>query len=207
MRKKHEQLSKQEAELAEEWCKLGIQDRSIKTLKEALKKAEDTGKKSMNEAMKATESLHKVLRDVKVKLMTEEIKYEGKKKEENLKNKVVEKMKDDLKDGINDYKKEIKSYKKKKDKEKDTVKKSQMEVELKVMEDDKKKMEEEMKQATKFLEQGAKMDTQIELIRAELINTKDKDDWLNSFSKLLEQEMPKKLVYYYNETGGGCLKD
>lgn len=51
------------------------------------------------------------------------------------------------------------------------------------------------------------MDEKIEILRVELTNVSGEDTWLQTFSDILELEIPQKLVKHFNTTAGGCLKE
>ena len=69
-------------------------------------------------------------------------------------------------------------------------------------------MEIEAKESTKLLETSARMEEKIELLRINVSKANDMESWLSSFAKLLEDEIPFRLMYSYNATtpnSPGCL--
>ncbi len=204
----HQMIARDEALVTEGWCNDAKKQRSKKGLEKCIKGAEKTVKKAMDEAKKATESLHKV-RDVKHKLMRENVKHEAEQKKERVK-KLVTTMKDDIDDRLDDMKKDLKWLEKKISREKNEDQKAKYERQKETLEADMKRLEEDSKESANFLEEEAKIDEKIELLRVDLTNADDENDWLEIFSKLVEEEAPKQLMYFYNSTtpgGPGCLDE
>lgn len=202
---KHMLTAQMEYETTQELCDLVLPNSSA-DLNKALKEAEKSSKKTMEETVKATESLHKI-RDVRVKILTEEVKHEHDEKKDQVKA-IVSTMKNGLEKKLEDLKEEIEDAKDKAKNEKDKKKKREYEDTVDKLEEEKKKLETEYKESEKFLKADSKMDEKIEILRAELSNADGEDDWLKLFSKLLTNEIPGKLLYYYNSTsGGGCLDE
>lgn len=114
-------------------------------------------------------------------------------------------MEEDVEERIEDIQKDIESLEKKLLKEKKKDKRDMLEVELKELKAEMDKLKQESKQATKFLQESAKMEKDVKLLRAGLSNPDNEDDWLKMFSKMLENDLPKKLLSSYSEAAGGCL--
>lgn len=201
----HEELAKDEALVTEGWCNEAKEATSAKNMEKCLKGAEKTVKKAMEEAKKVAKSNHKI-RDMKHKLMKENVEHEAKEKKEKVKN-LIEKMKDDIDDRLDEMERKKKWYERKISRERDDEKKAEYEAQKEALEVVMKRMEQESKDAAKFLEEEAKIDEKVELLQIDLRSADDEDDWLKTFSKLLEEEVPRQLMYYYNSTSGGpgCL--
>jgi len=203
----HEKVTKAEAKVCEELCEMAMDSRtSSKQLEDIVKSAEKSNKKAMDEALKVSVTLHK-LRDVKIDFLVEEVKYEAKVKKGKVMN-VIEKMASEiekriekLKEAIEKLKSLAKTAKDKGDKEKE----KKYNREIQILEEEKTRLEDESKESAKFLMESQKIDEKIEILRVELINPEDEEDWLRMFSGLLSMDIPKKLMYYYNTTTGGCL--
>lgn len=143
---------------------------------------------------------------MKVSILKQEIQYEGKKKQEDVKA-LVTKMKGDIDERLVDLKKQLAEMKAKIKNENNANKKKGLEEDANRMAEEIKLLEDESKASQQFLEQGAKMDTKIELLMVDLANAANIEDWLKKFSDMCELEIPQLLVKYYNTSGVGCLDE
>lgn len=194
------------AELTRKWCDQAKREKgNQELLDECFEKGEKAYKVAIDELADTKKAALKV-DDEKFELIKEGIKHAHDEYQDHLKD-LLEEMKvgiDDRIDRIDDILKDLKSQK---DDEEDEEKKKEIERQMDSLEEEQKRLADEFKQMEDFLEAQAKVEETIELLRVDVQDADDEDNWLKTFSDLLEEEVPYRLMKYYNVSMGGCLGD
>lgn len=195
-----------EAKVTREWCKQAERKPSDKKrLEECFKGAEKTYKNAMKETKETRKAFMKV-EGMKFKMMKEQSKYESEQEKDKGMDR-IEKVKDEMDDQVKALEEQIKLKKKQKGKEKDKNKKTILEAEIKTMENEKKKMKDKNKHTNELLKKKTEIEAKIARLRTDVQIADDDDSLLDDFAKLLEEEIPYRLMKYYNVSTGGCLGD